>query len=91
MLPAVLRRFPIHFAPYRFTCFAQMSCDLGMFRRHVLPLAGIGRQAPYCAKGQWAAVTYDAAEDADFIDWLATAHSLIVGKLTRKLRVELGL
>jgi len=36
-------------------------------------------------------VNYDAADDADFIDWLATAHSLIVGKLTKKLRAELGL
>ena len=57
----------------------------------VLTESGIGRQAPWCAKGQWAAVSYDAADDADFTDWLATAHSLIVGKLTKKLRAELGL
>ena len=57
----------------------------------VLTESGVGRQAPYCAKGQWAAVTYDAAEDDDFADWLATAHSLIAAKLTRKVRAELGL
>jgi predicted DNA-binding protein (MmcQ/YjbR family) len=57
----------------------------------VLTESGVGRQAPYCAKGQWAAVSYGAAEDADFADWLATAHSLIAAKLTRKLRAELGL
>jgi predicted DNA-binding protein (MmcQ/YjbR family) len=57
----------------------------------VLTESGVGRQAPYCAKGQWAAVDYGAADDADFADWLATAHSLIAAKLTRKLRAELGL
>jgi predicted DNA-binding protein (MmcQ/YjbR family) len=57
----------------------------------VLTESGIARQAPYCAKGQWAAVSFDAAEASDFADWLATAHSLIAAKLTRKLRAELGL
>ena len=57
----------------------------------VLTESGIGRQAPYCAKGQWAAVSYESADDADFTDWLATAHSLIAAKLTKKLRAELGL
>ena len=52
---------------------------------------GPGRQAPYCAKGQWVAVDIDdlAAEDA--AGWLATAHSLISAKLTKKTRAELGL
>ena len=57
----------------------------------VLTESGIGRQAPYCAKGQWAAVSYDAADASDFADWLATAHSLISAKLTKKLRAELGI
>jgi predicted DNA-binding protein (MmcQ/YjbR family) len=57
----------------------------------VLTESGVGRQAPYCAKGQWVAVSYGAADDADFADWLATAHSLIAAKLTKKARVELGL
>lgn len=57
----------------------------------VLTESGLGRQAPYCAKGQWAAVNLDAAEDGDIEGWLATAHGLIAAKLTRKLRAELGL
>jgi predicted DNA-binding protein (MmcQ/YjbR family) len=52
---------------------------------------GPGRQAPYCAKGQWVAVDLDAVDDEDLKGWLATAHSLISGKLTRKARAELGL
>jgi predicted DNA-binding protein (MmcQ/YjbR family) len=52
---------------------------------------GPGRQAPYCAKGHWVAVELDEVELEDIAGWLATAHSLISGKLTRKLRAELGL
>jgi predicted DNA-binding protein (MmcQ/YjbR family) len=52
---------------------------------------GPGRQAPYCAKGQWANVPLDALPAADLKDWLATAHGLIAAKLTRKLQAELGL
>jgi len=57
----------------------------------VLTEDGPGRQAPYCAKGQWVNVAYDAAPEADFTDWLTTAHSLIAAKLTKKARLELGL
>jgi len=52
---------------------------------------GPGRQAPYCAKGQWANVSLDVLPDADLADWLTAAHGLIAAKLTRKLRAELGL
>ena len=52
---------------------------------------GPGRQAPYCAKGQWVAVDLGAVADDDLQRWLATAHSLISGKLTKKARLELGL
>ncbi|MET0274026.1 MAG: MmcQ/YjbR family DNA-binding protein [Phenylobacterium sp.] len=52
---------------------------------------GPARQAPYFAKGQWVTVDLDDVDDADVAGWLATAHSLIAGKLTRKLRAELGL
>lgn len=52
---------------------------------------GPGRQAPYCAKGHWVNVDLAATDDEDMAGWLATAHSLIAGKLTRKLRAELGL
>lgn len=57
----------------------------------VLTEDGPGRQAPYCAKGQWVAVDLDAVDREDLQGWLATAHSLISGKLTRKARLELGL
>ena len=52
---------------------------------------GPGRQAPYCAKGQWANVSYPDMSQADAHDWLATAHRLIAAKLTKKARVEFGL
>jgi predicted DNA-binding protein (MmcQ/YjbR family) len=52
---------------------------------------GPGRQAPYCAKGQWVAIDLDAADDADITDWLTTAHGLIAAKLTKMAKRELGL
>ena len=52
---------------------------------------GVGRQAPYCAKGQWIAVDIASVLDTDLQAWITTAHSLIAAKLTRKLRAELGL
>jgi predicted DNA-binding protein (MmcQ/YjbR family) len=52
---------------------------------------GPGRQAPYCAKGQWVYVPLDGLDPEDAAGWLATAHSLISAKLTRKARAELGL
>jgi len=52
---------------------------------------GPGRQAPYCAKGQWVCVELEEVDGADVQGWLATAHALIAGKLTRKARAELGL
>jgi predicted DNA-binding protein (MmcQ/YjbR family) len=57
----------------------------------VLTEDGPGRQAPYCAKGQWVNVPLDGAPDEDLSDWLRTAHSLIAAKLTKKARAELGL
>jgi predicted DNA-binding protein (MmcQ/YjbR family) len=57
----------------------------------VLTEDGPGRQAPYCAKGHWVNVDLDGPDDGDIADWLATAHSLIAGKLTRAKKLELGL
>ena len=57
----------------------------------VLTHDGLGRQAPYCAKGQWVNVAHERMDREDCQGWLATAHSLIAGKLTRKARAELGL
>lgn len=52
---------------------------------------GPARQAPYFAKGHWVLVDLDDLETEDASGWLATAHSLISAKLTRKARAELGL
>jgi len=52
---------------------------------------GPGRQAPYCAKGQWVSVPLAGPSRTDLVDWLATAHRLVAAKLTRKARAELGL
>ena len=51
---------------------------------------GPGRQAPYCAKGQWVNVPLDGLDREDAQGWLATAHSLISANLTKQLRAELG-
>lgn len=50
-----------------------------------------GRQARYLAKGQWVSIDLDAMEAEEVADWLTTSHELIVSKLTRKARAELGL
>jgi predicted DNA-binding protein (MmcQ/YjbR family) len=57
----------------------------------VLTADGLGRQAPYCAKGQWVNIHLERLEPEDAAGWLATAHGLIAAKLTRKARGELGL
>ncbi|MEO8115754.1 MAG: MmcQ/YjbR family DNA-binding protein [Phenylobacterium sp.] len=57
----------------------------------VLTENGPGRQAPYLAKGHWVAVDLGDLEAEDVEGWLATSHSLIAAKLTRKAREELGL
>ena len=57
----------------------------------VLTEDGPGRQAPYCAKGHWVNVDLDGAPDEHLADWLSTAHSLIAAKLTKRVKLELGL
>jgi predicted DNA-binding protein (MmcQ/YjbR family) len=56
----------------------------------VLTSDGPARQAPYLAKGHWVIVDLDDLDPQDAAGWLATAHSLIAGKLTRAVRAELG-
>jgi predicted DNA-binding protein (MmcQ/YjbR family) len=54
--------------------------------------AGRGRPAPYMARAKW--VMFDDVsrlDDGEVADWLATAHKLVAGKLTKKQRAELGL
>ena len=57
----------------------------------VLTGDGPARQAPYLAKGHWVQVELDALDPEDAAGWIATAHSLIAAKLTKKARAELGL
>ena len=52
---------------------------------------GPGRQAPYFAKGGWVVVDLDAAGLSEAAGWLAAAHGLIAGKLTKKARAALRL
>jgi len=48
--------------------------------------------APYLARAKWVQVAQDGAlSDADLKTYITTAHRLVAGKLTRKLRRELGL
>lgn len=62
--------------------------DIGFM---ALTEGGPGRQAPYCAKGQWVNVALEQIGPDDLQSWLDGAHGLIAAKLTRKLRAELGL
>jgi len=53
---------------------------------------GRGRPAPYMARAKW--VMFDdlaSLDDAEVANWLKTSHELVVAKLTRKQRTELGL
>jgi predicted DNA-binding protein (MmcQ/YjbR family) len=62
-----------------------MSYDL------LIELPGI-RPAPYFARASWVAISGDSdLSDADVRAYLAEAHRLIAGKLSKKVRNELGL
>ena len=53
---------------------------------------GLARPAPYLARAKWVQlVSNKALPDAELTAYLAQAHALIVAKLTRKARRELGL
>lgn len=52
---------------------------------------GPARQAPYLAKGHWVVVNHDDIDRDGVESWLASSYGLIVAKLTRKVRAELGL
>lgn len=48
--------------------------------------------APYLARAKWVwFADIGPLDDAEVEGWLANAHALIAGKLTRKARAELGL
>lgn len=53
---------------------------------------GVARPAPYLARAKWVQlVGNNALPDAEITGYLAQAHALIVAKLPRKTRKELGL
>jgi len=57
-----------------------------------LTQSGRARPAPYLARARW--VYFDALGPLDAAEvegWLATAHQLVAGKLTKAQRKELGL
>lgn len=56
----------------------------------LVELEGIG-QAAYFAKRQWVRVAPGALDDDLLAGYIRAAHAIIAGKLTRKLRTELGL
>ena len=72
-------------------CGDGLSFKVSEIAFEVLTSDGLGRQAPYCAKGQWVNIALERLEAEDAGGWLATAHSLIAAKLTKKARAELGL
>ena len=58
----------------------------------VLTETGHARPAPYLARAKWVNLA-DPADwpDDELADHLATAHTIIAGKLTKKARTDLGL
>ena len=72
-------------------CNEGLSFKVTPIAFEVLTSDGLGRQAPYFAKGQWVNIDLARLDPDDALDWLATAHNLIAAKLTRKARSELGL
>ena len=72
-------------------CGDGLSFKVSEIAFEVLTSDGLGRQAPYCAKGQWVNIALERMEPEDCRGWLATAHTLIAAKLTKKARAELGL
>ena len=58
----------------------------------VLTGEGRARPAPYLARAKWVQVTAEHGwSDEDLASHLRQAHHLVAGKLTRRLRAELGL
>lgn len=56
----------------------------------LVAIPGIG-QAAYFARRQWVRVSPGALDDDLLAGYIGEAHRLIAGKLTRRLRDELGL
>ena len=71
---------------------AHFSCKVSDIAFEALTETGRARPAPYAARHKWVLFEDLAALDpAEVQDWLKNAHALVVAKLTRKARRELGL
>lgn len=58
----------------------------------VLTEGGQARPAPYLARAKWVQVDLPCGwDEAELKGHLRAAHAIVVGKLTRKARAELGL
>ena len=58
----------------------------------ILTENGLARPAPYLAKAKWVNLSLPSDwPDDELIDHLRGAYQLILGKLTKKARAELGL
>jgi predicted DNA-binding protein (MmcQ/YjbR family) len=57
----------------------------------VLTDDGPGRQAPYFAKGDWANLDLGDLTPDEAEGWIGGAYDMVVAKLTRAARKELGL
>jgi len=57
----------------------------------VLTQDGPGRPAKGFPPGRWVTMPLSEIEAEETADWLATAHRIAAGALTRKARAELGL
>ncbi len=69
-----------------------LSFKVSAIAYEVLTETGRARPAPYLARAKW--VHLDDPGDwpeTDLADHLASAHAIIVAKLTRKARADLGL
>ena len=58
----------------------------------VLTESGHAQPAPYMARAKWVNLPQiDDWADEELADHIRSAHAIIVGKLTKKVRAELGL
>jgi predicted DNA-binding protein (MmcQ/YjbR family) len=70
----------------------RLSLKVSDIAFEVLLESGLARTAPYLARARW--VRFDdltALEDEELQGWLANAHALVAGKLSKAVRRGLGL
>jgi predicted DNA-binding protein (MmcQ/YjbR family) len=71
---------------------ARYSFKVSDLAFEMLTEQGIAVPAPYLARARWVQLaSVDVLEDVDLAGYLAEAHRIVAGKLTRKARVALGL